>query len=146
MDIPGLTLYVHSYSGICGYSERGVCAWVDIPELSLDDSSYSGIRGYSDRGVCAWVDIPGLSLYVHSYSGICEHSDGYMYMYKWTSRDYPWTSTVTLDTRILRRVHVYVHVDIPGLCLDVHGYSDTLTGVRTLVDFPGLSLDLHTGE
>ena len=39
---------------------------VDIPGLSLDGHSYSGIRRYSD--VEREVDVPGLSMDGHSYS------------------------------------------------------------------------------
>ena len=68
---------------------------VDIPGLSMDGHSYSGIRGYSDKGGGGGKgDIPGLSMDGHSYSGIRGYSDkgggG------WTSLDYPWMVTVTL--------------------------------------------------
>ena len=67
---------------------------VDIPGLSMDGHCYSGIRGYSDKGG-GRVDIPGLSMDGHCYSGIRGYSDkgggeG------WTSLDYPWMVTVTL--------------------------------------------------
>ena len=49
---------------------------MDIPGLSMDGHSYSGTRGYT-RGYFEMVggggvsvDIPGLSMSGHSYSGI----------------------------------------------------------------------------
>ena len=48
MDIPGLSIDGHGYSGIRRYSDMG--GRVDIPGLSMDGHSYSGIRGYSDKG------------------------------------------------------------------------------------------------
>ena len=76
VDIPGLSMDDHSYSGIRGYSDKGGGGgwtsldypWmiivtlasadtltrgggrVDILGLSIDGHSYSGIRGYSDKG------------------------------------------------------------------------------------------------
>ena len=51
MDIPGLSMNGHSYSGIRGYSDKGGGGGrVDIPGLSMDGHSYSGMRGYSDKG------------------------------------------------------------------------------------------------
>ena len=55
---------------------RGGGGRVDIPGLSMDGHSYSGIRGYSDKGGGGVrVDIPGLSRDGHSYSSICGYSD-----------------------------------------------------------------------
>ena len=47
VDIPGLSMTGHSYSGIHGGGgeDSGY-----IPGLSIDGHSYSGIRGYSDMG------------------------------------------------------------------------------------------------
>ena len=67
MDIPGLSMDGHSYSGIRGYSDKGG-GRVDIPGLSMDGQSYSDIRGYSDKG---------------------GGGGG------WTSLDYPWMVRVT---------------------------------------------------
>ena len=64
MDIPGLSVDGHTYSGVRGYSDMGG-GRVDIPGLSVDGQSYSGIQGYSDMG--GRVDIPGLSVDGHSY-------------------------------------------------------------------------------
>ena len=51
VDIPGLSMDGHSYSGMRGYSDKGGGGGrVDIPGLSMDGHSYSGIRGYSDKG------------------------------------------------------------------------------------------------
>ena len=103
VDIPGLSMDGHSYSGMRGYSGRGggwtsldypwmvtvtlasadTLTWggggrVDIPELSMDGHSYSGIQGYSDGGGGGGgerVDIPGLSVDGHCYSGIRGYSD-----------------------------------------------------------------------
>ena len=51
MDIPGLSMDGHCYSGIHGYSDKGGGGGrVDIPGLSMDGHSYSGIRGCSDKG------------------------------------------------------------------------------------------------
>ena len=50
MDIPGLSMDGHCYSGIRGYSDKGGGGRVDIPGLSMDGHGYSGIRGYSDKG------------------------------------------------------------------------------------------------
>ena len=47
VDIPGLSMDGHCYSGIRGYSDKGG-GRVDIPGLSMDGHCYSGIRGYSD--------------------------------------------------------------------------------------------------
>ena len=41
---------------------------VDISGLSMDGHSYSGIRGYSDKGG-GRVNIPGLSIYGHTWYG-----------------------------------------------------------------------------
>ena len=49
VDIPGLSMDGHNYSGIHGYSDMGGGS-VDIPGLSMDGHGYSGIRGYSDMG------------------------------------------------------------------------------------------------
>ena len=65
VDIPGLSMASHSYSGICGYSDKG--GRVDIPGLSMDGHCYSGIHGYSDKG---------------------GGGEG------WTFLDYPWMVTV----------------------------------------------------
>ena len=48
VDIPGLSVDGHSYSGIRGYSDMGGGIRVDICGLSRDGHSYSGIRGYSN--------------------------------------------------------------------------------------------------
>ena len=44
---------------------------VDVPGLSMDGHSYSGIRGYSDKGGGGGgrVDIPGLSIDGHTWYG-----------------------------------------------------------------------------
>ena len=49
VDIPGLSMDGHSYSGIQGYFDMGG-GGVDIPGLSMDGHSYSGIQGYFDMG------------------------------------------------------------------------------------------------
>ena len=49
VDIPGVSMDGHSYSGIRGYSDKGG-GRVDILGLSMDGHSYSGIHGYSDKG------------------------------------------------------------------------------------------------
>ena len=71
---------------------------MDIPGLSMDGHCYSGIRGYSDKGGGGGgrVDIPGLSMDGHSYSGIRGYSDKGGGGEGWTSLDYPWMVTVTL--------------------------------------------------
>ena len=116
VDIPGLLMDGHGYSGIRGYSDMGWSSldylwivtvtlastdiptrWggrVDIPGLSMDGHSYSGIHGYCDKGGGGRVDIPALSMDGHDYSGIRGYSD------KGGGR-----------------------VDIPGLSMDGHGYS-----------------------
>ena len=61
---------------------RGGGGRVDIPGLSMDGHSYSGIRGYSDKGGGGGrVDIHGLSMDGHSYSQLstkqlCPSMDG----------------------------------------------------------------------
>ena len=107
VDIPGLSMDGHGYSGIRGYSDKGGgegwtsldYPWmvtvtlasadtltrggggggrVDIPGLSMDGHSYSGIRGYSDKGGGGGgrrVDIPGLYMDGHCYSGVRGYSD-----------------------------------------------------------------------
>ena len=68
-----------------------------IPGLSLDGHCYSRMRGYSDKG----------------------GGGG------WTSLDYPWMVTVTLasaDTLTWGG-----RVDIPGLSMDGHSYSQLST-------------------
>ena len=82
MDIPGLSIDGHGYSGIRRYSDKGRgegwtsldYPWmvtvtlasvdtltrggrVDIPGLSMDGHSYSGIRGYSDKGGEGWTSL-----------------------------------------------------------------------------------------
>ena len=144
MDIPGLFIDGHGYSGIHGYSDKG--GRVDIPGLSMDGHSYSGIRGFSDMG--GRVDILGLSMDGHCYSGIRGYSDkgggeG------WTFVDYPGMVTVTPaygDTLTWRG-----RVDIHGLSMDGHsysgirGYSDKVGGGGggggegwTSMDYPGM--------
>ena len=71
MDIPGLSMDGHCYSGIRGYSDKGGGGRVDIPGLSMDGHGYSGIRGYSDKGGGGGGE-------------------------GWTSLDYPWMVTVAL--------------------------------------------------
>ena len=68
VDIPGLSMDGHSYSGIRGYSDKGG-GRVDIPGLSMDGNSYSDICGYSDKGGEERVDIPGLSIDGHTWYG-----------------------------------------------------------------------------
>ena len=41
VDIPGLSMDGHSYSGICGYSDREG-GRVDIPGLSIDGHTWYG--------------------------------------------------------------------------------------------------------
>ena len=98
----------------------------------MDGHCYSGIRGYSDKGVGRRVDIPGLSMDGHCYSGIRGYSDkgggeG------WTSLDYPWMVTVTLasaDTLTRGGGGGGGRVDIPGLSIDGHTwYGHMLTSV-----------------
>ena len=113
VDIPGLSMDGHSYSGICGYSDKeggGGGGWssldypwmvtvtlacadtltggrVDIPGLSMDGHCYTGVRGYSDMGGRGGggVVIPGLSVDGQSYSGI----QGYFE--KGGGGGHPWT-------------------------------------------------------
>ena len=75
MDIPGLSVDGHSYSGIRGYSDMGGGGGrVDIPGLSRDGHGY-----LASADTLMWggerVDIPGLSVDGHSYSGIRGYSD-----------------------------------------------------------------------
>ena len=127
VDIPGLSMDGHSYSGMHGYSDKGGEGGgrVVIPGLSMDGHCYSGIRGYSDKGG-GRVVIPGLSMDGHGYSGIHGYSDkggggG------WTSLDYPWMVTVTLASADTLTRGGEGRVDIPGLSVDGHSYSQLST-------------------
>ena len=96
VDIPGLSMDGHSYSGIHGYSDKGggggwssldypwmvrvTLASADtltrrgvvIPGLSMDGQSYSGIRGYSDKGGGGCKG--GHSLTIQGWSQLLRHT------------------------------------------------------------------------
>ena len=70
VNIPGLSMDGHSYSGIRGYSDKGGGGRVDIPGLSVDGQSYSGIQGYSDVGVGGGRGHPWT---IHGWSQLLGH-------------------------------------------------------------------------
>ena len=75
VNIPGLSMDGHSYSGIRGYSDKGGGGWT-----SLDYPWMVRVTpAYRDTLTLGWgedVDIPGLSMDGHSYSGICGYGGG----------------------------------------------------------------------
>ena len=124
MDIPGLSVDGHGYSGIRGYSDKGGGGgegwtsldypWmvtvtlasadtltrggggrVDIPGLSMDGHGYSGIRRYSDKGGEGWtsLDYPWMVTVTLASADTLTRGGGGE---GWTSLDYPWMVTVTL--------------------------------------------------
>ena len=98
VDIPGLSVDGHSYSGIQGYSDIGGEGWtslvypwmVTVTLASADTLTWGG----------GSVDIPGLSMDGHGYSGIHGYSDmrGWCVGYSpgWISLDYPWMVILTM--------------------------------------------------
>ena len=114
---------------------------VDIPGLSMDGHSYSGVRGYSDMGGWTSLDYPWMVRVTLAYRDTLT-SGGGGGGGGWSSLDYPWMVTVTLasaDTLTWGG-----RVVIPGLSVDgqsysgIQGYSDKGGG---RVDIPGLSMD-----
>ena len=81
VDIPGLSMDGHSYSGIRGYSDRGgggVGGWtsLDYPGMVTVTPAYGDTLTWRGR-----VDIDGLSMDGHSYSQLstkqlCPSTDG----------------------------------------------------------------------
>ena len=148
VDIPGLSMGGHSYSGIHGYTDKGGGGGgrVDFPGLSMDGHSYSGIRGYSDMrgGGEGWtsLDYPWMVTVTLASADTLTRGGGGE---GWTSLDYPWMVRVTpayRDTltrgggrghpwtihgwsQLLRHVRIWggVRVDIRWLSRDGHSYS-----------------------
>ena len=85
VDIPGLSMDGHSYSGIHGYYDKGGGGWegwtsLDYPWMVTVTLASANTLTRGGR-----VDIPGLSMDGHSYSGICGYSD------KGGEGGHPWT-------------------------------------------------------
>ena len=153
---------------------------MDIPGLSMDGHCYSGIRGYSDKGGGGgggegWtsLDYPWMVTVTLASADTLTRGGGGGE--GWTSLDYPWMVTVTLASADTLTRGGGGRVDIPGLSMDGHCYSgirvysdkggggegwtsldypwrvtvtlafaDTLTRGGGRVDIPGLSIDGHT--
>ena len=108
---------------------------MDIPGLSMDGHGYSGIRGYSDKGGGGggegWtsLDYPWMVTVTLASADTLTRGGGGGE--GWTSLDYPWMVTVTLASAdTLTRGG---RVDIPGLSMDGHCYS----GIRGYSDKGG---------
>ena len=132
VDIPGLSMDGHGYSGIRGYSDMGGGGGggrVDIPGLSVDGHSYSGIRGYSDMGggggggdKCGrpWT-IRGWSVTLASADTLTWGGGG------WTSLDYPWMVTGTLASADTLTWGGWTSLDYPWMVTVTLASADTLT-------------------
>ena len=82
VDIPGLSMDGHSYSGIRGYSDKGGGrggggggeGWTSLDYPWMVTVTLASADTLT-RGGGRRVDIPGLSMDGHSYSGIHGYSD-----------------------------------------------------------------------
>ena len=98
VDIPGLSMDGHCYSGIRGYSDKGGGGegWTSLDYPWMVTVTLASADTLTKGGGGGRVDIPGLSMDGHCYSGIRGYSDKGGGGEGWTSLDYPWMVTVTL--------------------------------------------------
>ena len=96
VDILGLSMDGHCYSGIRGYSDKGGGGrWTSLDYPWMVTVTLASADTLT-RGGGGRVDILGLSMDGHCYSGIRGYSDKGGGGGGWTSLDYPWMVTVTL--------------------------------------------------